>query len=116
MKAEQYNNREDNFMSRHLFMRHPVFRRMRRYDEDEMRVFSVKVIDRDVDELYLTIPASDERKIKHFPRLMFRFKILDIKEVWLFRIESQTKNEKMLIERGFFASEEPIEKEEDLKF
>ena len=28
----------------------------------------------------------------------------------------QSENEKMLMERGYFASEEAIEKEEDLKF
>ena len=116
MKVEEYNNIDCRFMLKHFFMRHPMFRRMRRHNEGEVKVFSVKIKDRDGDELFLTNPSHEEREVKHSLMMMFRCDVLEIKEVWSFKLEEQSENEKMLMERGYFASEEAIEKEEDLKF
>ena len=116
MKVEDYNNRDSKFMLRHFFIRHQMFRRMRRHNKGEVKVFSAKIKDKDGDELFLTVPSHDEREVKHLSRMMFRCDVLEIKEVWSFKLEEQSENEKMLMEYGYFASEEAIEKEEDLKF
>ena len=116
MKVEEYNNIDCRFMLKHFFMRHTMFRRMRRHNEDEVKVFSAKIKDKDGDELFLTVPSYDEREVKHSLMMMFRCDVLEIKQVWSFKLEEQSENEKMLMEYGYFASEEAIEKEGDLKF
>lgn len=116
MKVEEYNNIGGKFTPRYFFMRSTIFRRMRRHNEDKVKVFSAKINDKDNDELFLTVPSYDEREVKHLLRMIFRCNILEIKEVWSFKLEEQSENEKMLMEYGYFASKEAIEKEEDLKF
>ena len=96
MKVEEYNNIDCRFMLKHFFMRHTMFRRMRRHNEDEVKVFSAKIKDKDGDELFLTVPSYDEREVKHSLMMMFRCDVLEIKEVWSFKLEEQSENEKML--------------------
>lgn len=111
MKVVDYNNIE-----RHHRMMHPRFRFMRNNVRHnlEMNVYNVKIKDVDNDELYLVIPALDERDARHTVRRLFRCEIMEVEQAWMFILGSETHNEHELIRKGFVALENKAEKEADL--
>lgn len=111
MKVIDYNNFE-----KHHRMMHPRFRFMRNGMKHnlEINVYNVRIKDKDNDELYLVIPALDERDAKHTVRMLFSCEIIEIEQAWMFIIGNETHNEHELIRKGFIALENKAEKESDL--